>query len=72
MPEQRMTIDEALHCFTTGAAYAEGAEGERGRIAEGYIADAALVAVDPLAGMDSFDSKALTTTIVEGQVAWRR
>ena len=72
MPEQRMTIDEALHCFTTGAAYAEGAEGERGRIAEGYIADAALLTVDPLAGVEHLESSALTTTIVDGEVAWRR
>jgi predicted amidohydrolase YtcJ len=72
MPEQRMTIDEALRCFTTGAAYAEGAETERGRIAEGYIADAALLTVDPLAGVEHLESSALTTTIVEGEVAWRR
>jgi hypothetical protein len=72
MPEQRMTIDEALRCFTTGAAYAEGAETERGRIAEGYIADAALLTVDPLAGVEHLESSALTTTIVDGEVAWRR
>ena len=72
MPEQRMTIDEALQCFTTGPAYAEGAEAERGRIAEGYIADAALLTADPIAGVDHLDSSTLTTTIVEGAVAWRR
>jgi len=72
MPEQRMTIDEALRCFTSGAAYAEGAEGERGRIAEGYVADAAILAVDPFAGVEHLDGSALTTTIVEGEVAWRR
>jgi predicted amidohydrolase YtcJ len=72
MPEQRMTIDEALHCFTSGAAYAAGAESERGRIAEGYIADAATLTVDPLAGVEHLDRSALTTTLVEGEVAWRR
>lgn len=39
MPEQRMTREEAIRCFTTGAAYAEHAEHERGRIQEGYEAD---------------------------------
>jgi hypothetical protein len=72
MPEQRMTLDEALHCFTTGAAYAEGAEAERGRIAEGYVADAAILTVDPSAGVEHLDKTALTTTIVEGEIAWHR
>jgi predicted amidohydrolase YtcJ len=72
MPEQRMTIDEALHCFTTGAAYAEGAEAERGLIAEGYVADAAVLSVDPLAGVEHLERAALVTTVVEGAVAWPR
>jgi predicted amidohydrolase YtcJ len=71
MPEQRMTLDEALRCFTSGAAYAEGAETERGRIAEGYVADAAVLSVDPLA-VEHLDRTALTMTIVDGEVAWRR
>lgn len=73
MPEQRMTLDEALHCFTSGAAFAEGAENERGRIAEGYVADAAVLSVDPVAqGIERLDRSALTATIVEGAVAWKR
>jgi predicted amidohydrolase YtcJ len=73
MPEQRMTVEEALRCFTSGAAYAEGAEGERGRIAEGYVADAAVLAVDPVAqGVEHLDRSALVATIVEGAVAWKR
>ncbi len=71
MPEQRMTLDEALHCFTTGAAYAEHAEKERGRIAEGYVADAVVLAHDPVvAGIDGVDRALLVATIVEGAVAW--
>ena len=73
MPEQRMTLDEALRCFTAGAAFAEGAESERGRIAEGYVADAAVLAVDPLAqGVERMDRSAVTATIVDGAVAWKR
>jgi predicted amidohydrolase YtcJ len=67
MPEQRMTLDEALHCFTTGAAYAEGAEHDRGRIAEGFVADATTLATDVT---PAIDRSSVTATIVEGRVAW--
>ncbi len=73
MPEQRMTLDEALRCFTSGAAYAEGAEKERGRIADGYVADAAVLSGDPTAhSVERFDRSALLATVVDGAVAWRR
>lgn len=73
MPEQRMTVEEALRCFTSGAAYAEGAEGERGRIAEGYVADAVALSTDPIAmdvaGIGAFTVDMLRATVVEGHVA---
>jgi predicted amidohydrolase YtcJ len=73
MPEQRMTLDEAVRCFTAGAAYAEHAEGERGRIAEGALADAALLSIDPFVqGVQQLDRSQLVATVVEGRVAWRR
>jgi len=73
MPEQRMTVDEALRCFTTGAAWAEGAEQIRGRIAEGYVADAVVLDLDPVArGVERLDRAALAATVVEGRVAYRR
>jgi predicted amidohydrolase YtcJ len=38
-PKQKLTLDEAVYAFTTGAAYAEFAEDKRGMIAVGRIAD---------------------------------
>ncbi|MCU1219862.1 MAG: Amidohydrolase 3 [Candidatus Angelobacter sp.] len=38
-PEQKLTIDEAIAAYTTGAAYAEFAEKEKGRITPGMLAD---------------------------------
>jgi predicted amidohydrolase YtcJ len=38
-PEQRLTIMEAVRGFTVGAAHAEFAEGDRGRLVEGMRAD---------------------------------
>jgi hypothetical protein len=73
MPEQKMTLVEALACFTTGAAYAEGDEADRGRIAEGAIADAAVLSADPFAqGVERLDRDWLVATIVDGAVAWSR
>ena len=43
VPEQRVTVDEALRAYTAGGAYAEFAEGERGTLEAGKLADFALV-----------------------------
>lgn len=39
VPEQNITIEEALACYTSGAAYAAGDEKQFGMIADGYLAD---------------------------------
>lgn len=38
-PDQKLTIDEAIAAYTTGAAYAEFAEKEKGVLAPGMLAD---------------------------------
>jgi predicted amidohydrolase YtcJ len=43
VPEQKITVEEALRAYTAGAAYAEYAEGEKGAIARGMLADLVLV-----------------------------
>jgi len=45
--EQCLSIEEALHGFTTGPAYAAGMEDRLGRLASGFWADLLLLAVDP-------------------------
>ena len=39
VPEQKISIDQAIAAYTTGAAYAEFAEKEKGRLAPGFLAD---------------------------------
>ncbi|MGZ4835647.1 MAG: amidohydrolase [Terriglobales bacterium] len=39
VPEQKISIDQAIAAYTTGAAYAEFAESEKGRLAPGFLAD---------------------------------
>jgi predicted amidohydrolase YtcJ len=38
-PEQKLSIHEAIAAYTTGAAYAEFAEKEKGQLAPGMLAD---------------------------------
>jgi len=38
-PEQKITLDQALAAYTTGAAYAQFAEKEKGTLASGMLAD---------------------------------
>ena len=49
MPEQRLTIAEALHGFTAGAAWANHDEAITGRLAPGLQADFVVLAQDPMA-----------------------
>jgi predicted amidohydrolase YtcJ len=46
-PEQRLSVDEALHAYTTGAAYAAGMEDRLGKLAPGYLADLLVLSEDP-------------------------
>ncbi|HZX68571.1 MAG TPA: amidohydrolase family protein, partial [Candidatus Elarobacter sp.] len=45
---QRITPNEALALYTTGAAYAAGEAATKGRLAPGYLADFAVLDGDPL------------------------
>lgn len=46
-PEQRLSLREALHGFTTGPAYAAGMENRLGRLAPGFLADLIALEIDP-------------------------
>lgn len=43
LPEQRLTVEQALRLFAAGGAYAGGAEGWRGRLSPGFAADFVLL-----------------------------
>ena len=67
MPEQRLTRLEALHAFTTGAAYAEFEEGRRGLIREGFEADMTVFARDIMeVHVDELPKVAISATVVGG------
>ncbi len=45
---ERITLAEGLRCYTTGSAYAEGAEREKGTLAPGMRADFVVLSENPL------------------------
>ncbi|MGB6384484.1 MAG: amidohydrolase [Terriglobales bacterium] len=47
-PEQKLTIKEAIEAYTTGSAYAEFQENEKGSITPGKLADMVLLSNDVL------------------------
>jgi predicted amidohydrolase YtcJ len=46
VPEQKITVEQALRAYTTGNAYGVFAERSRGRLASGYVADLVLLDQD--------------------------
>jgi predicted amidohydrolase YtcJ len=70
--EESISIEEALGLYTTGAAYACFAEGERGSIAPARLADLVVLSGDPMVCQPG-ELAALRPqiTIVGGRVVWR-
>lgn len=46
-PEQRLSVDEAIHGYTTGAAYAAGVDTQLGRLVPGFLADLIILDENP-------------------------
>jgi predicted amidohydrolase YtcJ len=70
-PEQKLTVEEAVHAYTMGSAYAEFQEAEKGSITPGKLADMVLLS-DDIFSIDPAkirDAKVLKT-IVGGKVIW--
>jgi predicted amidohydrolase YtcJ len=71
-PAQKLTIEQAIAAYTTGSAFAEGAEKEKGKLAPGMLADFVVLDRDLTA---SVPAKILTTrvlrTIVGGKTVYQ-
>jgi len=70
-PEQRLTMDQAIAAYTTGSAFAEFEEKEKGKIVAGMLADFVVLDRDPAA---SSPEKLLATkvlrTVVGGKTVY--
>src|SRR5580658_1761522 len=71
MPEQKVTVAEAVKAYTVNAAYAEGEENIKGAIRPGMLADIAVLSadifhIDPV----QIESTTAVMTIVDGRIAY--
>jgi predicted amidohydrolase YtcJ len=70
-PEQKLTVEEAVHAYTMGSAYAEFQEKEKGSITVGKLADMVLLS-DDIFSIDPAKIREVKVlkTIVGGKVIW--
>jgi len=69
LPEQKLTLDEAIAGFTVGPAYAAFEENSRGRIKPGYVADLTIFDAELSAERSLLDRK-VVAVMVGGKVAY--
>lgn len=72
LPEQRLTLDEALRMFTVEPAYAAFAEGRRGVVAPGAVADLTVFDRDLVADGPALLATKVDLTIVGGRIVYDR
>lgn len=71
IPEQKITLDEALYAYTVGSAYAEFQERVKGRLVPGQLADVVMLDRDIHAvAPASLDAVQARLTVVDGQIVW--
>jgi hypothetical protein len=67
-PAQRLSLTEALHGFTSGAAYAAGKENQLGKLAPGYLADLIVLDTDLFnCEIDQIRDIRPTATMINGE-----
>ena len=71
-PDEALGREQALRAYTSGSAFAEFAEAEKGRIAPGYLADFAVLSQDVLAvPAEALPATRSLLTVIDGAIAWR-
>jgi predicted amidohydrolase YtcJ len=71
VPEQRLTIDQAIAAYTSGSAFAEFAEKEKGKLVTGMLADFVVLDRDPTASSpDKLLATKVLRTVVGGKTVY--
>jgi predicted amidohydrolase YtcJ len=71
MPEQKLTLDEAVRAFTVGSAYAEFAEQVKGTLTPGKLADLVLLDRDLYKSpAPEIDQARVVLTVMDGRVVF--
>ncbi len=73
VPEQKISLAQAVEAYTLGAAYAEFQENDKGSLTAGKLADAVILS-DDLFAIDpkNIPDVRVLVTIVGGKVVWER
>jgi len=71
IPEQKISVEEAVHAYTVGSAYAEFQEKEKGVIASGKLADLVILSRD-IFNIDpkEIENAKVVMTIMDGRVVY--
>jgi hypothetical protein len=73
IPEQKITVDDALRAYTSGAAYAEFAEAEKGTLAPGKLADLVMLDRDlTRIAPETIRETKIVMTVVGGKPTFER
>ncbi len=73
LPEQRLTLAEALAAFSAGAAFAAGQENELGRLAPGYQADLTIFEDDLFAlPPEKLPTAGIAATVIAGETVYAK
>jgi predicted amidohydrolase YtcJ len=70
-PEQKISVTEAVHCYTVNSAYAEFSENVKGTLTPGKLADVVMLdknifTIDPV----EIENAKVVLTVVDGKVAF--
>jgi predicted amidohydrolase YtcJ len=73
VPEQKITVEEALRAYTAGNAYGIFAERSRGKLAPGYLADLVVLDQDLTAiPASAIERVAVVATVVGGRIVFQQ
>jgi hypothetical protein len=73
VPEQKITVEEAVRAYTVGSAYAEFAEGVKGTIMPGKLADLVILSQD-IFNIDpaEIEKVKVKLTVMDGRVVYEK
>jgi predicted amidohydrolase YtcJ len=73
VPEQKITVEEALRAYTSGAAYAEFMEKEKGMLTRGMLADVVIIDRDlTTIPPETIRDAKVMLTVVGGRIVYER
>jgi predicted amidohydrolase YtcJ len=73
IPEERITVAQAVHAYTMGSAFAEHQEAVKGSIEPGKLADLVVLSDDIFSiPLEAIEKTAVDMTIFDGKLIYQR